>query len=210
MASRILGLGDILALVDTARQVVTEEQQKELEERLRAGEFTLDDFKNQLEAIAKPGLMKKLMGLMPGMGDISSLMSNMEEEMEPRRLIGIINSMTAEERRNPKLIDPSRRNRIARGAGAQTQEVSQLIKQYDFVAPFIKAMANKGMGARMRAIQELQQSGALDPSKGGNLPKLKGSTGKRLSAKEKADLRKQREKEMRRRKRIGRSGADGS
>ena len=210
MASRILGLGDILALVDTARQVVTEEQQRELEERIRAGEFTLDDFKNQLEAIAKPGLMKKLVGLMPGMGELASMMGDADHEMDARRLIGIINSMTHDERRNPKLIDPSRRNRIARGSGVQTQEISQLVKQYEFVSPLMKAMAGKGMGGRMQALRELQQSGALDPGNSGRLPKMKGSTGKRLSAKEKSDLRKQRDKEMRRRKRQQRgfSGAE--
>lgn len=200
MASRILGLGDILALVDTARQVVTEQQQRELEERIRAGEFTLDDFKNQLEAIAKPGLMKKLVGLMPGMSEMAGMLGD-GEELDARRLIGIINSMTPDERRNPKLIDPSRRNRIARGSGSQPQEVNQLVKQYEFVSPLMKAMAGKGMSGRMQALRELQQSGALDPGNTGRLPKMKGSTGKRLSSKERADLRKQREKEMRRRKR---------
>jgi signal recognition particle subunit SRP54 len=207
MASRILGLGDILALVDTARQVVTEEQQRELEERLRAGEFTLDDFKNQLEAIAKPGLMKKMMGLMPGMSEMATMMGE-SEEMDVRRLIGIINSMTPSERRNPKTIDPSRRNRIARGSGAQTQEISQLVKQFEFVAPLMKSLAGKGIGGRMQALNELRKSGALDPGNTGQLPKMKGSTGKRLTPKERENLRKQREKELRRRKRRGR-GEDG-
>ncbi|MGE3780465.1 MAG: signal recognition particle protein, partial [Pirellulaceae bacterium] len=116
MASRILGLGDILALVDTARQVVTEEQQRELEDRIRAGEFTLDDLKTQLEAVAKPGLMKKLVGFMPGMGALAGMLGE-DADTDVRRLVGIINSMTPAERRNPKLIDPSRRNRIAQGSG---------------------------------------------------------------------------------------------
>jgi signal recognition particle subunit SRP54 len=109
--------------------------------------------------------------------------------------------MTKDERRNPKMIDPSRRNRIARGAGAQTQEVSQLVKQYEFVTPLMKAMAGKGMSGRMKALQELQQSGALDPGNSGRLPKMKGSSGKRLTPKERENIRKQREKELRRRKR---------
>jgi signal recognition particle subunit SRP54 len=200
MASRILGMGDILALVDTARQVVTEEQQRELEEKIRAGEFTLDDFKNQLTSLMQPGIMQRLIGLMPGMGEFSAMVGE-NGEGDVRRLMGIINSMTPSERRNPRLIDPSRRNRIAQGAGAQTQEVTQLVKQFEFIAPMMKAMAGKGVAGRMQAIQELQKSGMLDPSGGGNLPRFKKGTGKRLSSAEKAKLRKQREKEMRRRRR---------
>jgi signal recognition particle subunit SRP54 len=99
------------------------------------------------------------------------------------------------------VIDPSRRNRIASGSGTQPQDVNQLVKQYEFVAPMMKAMAGKGMLGRMQALRELQQSGALDPANAGRLNRIKGTTGKRLSSKEKADMRKQREREMRRRKR---------
>ncbi len=205
MTSRILGLGDIVGLVDQVRQVVDEKQQQELEEKIRAGEFTLDDFKTQLEHFAKPGLMQKLLGMMPGMADLTKMMGEVDAEADSRRLIGIINSMTTIERRNPKVIDPSRRNRIAMGAGVQASEVNQLVKQYDTMAPIMKSMAGKGMAGRMQAIRELQQSGALNP--GGNmLMKPKGNTGKRLSPKEKAKLKKQRERELRRVKRQGRGG----
>lgn len=200
MASRILGLGDILGLVDVARQVVNEQQQRELEEKLRAGEFTLDDFKAQLEMLSRPGLMQKMMGLMPGMGQIAEMMEQMDAEGDTRRLVGIINSMTAAERRNPKLIDPSRRNRIAQGAGVPASEVNNLVKQYDQFSPIMKMMAGKGMAGRLQAIRELQQSGMLDPTKGG-LPRLKKGTGKRLTPKERAKLKKLRDKELRRRKR---------
>ncbi|MBP90095.1 MAG: signal recognition particle protein [Planctomycetaceae bacterium] len=200
MTSRILGLGDIVGLVDQVRQVVDEDEQQQLEEKIRSGEFTLDDFKTQMEHFSKPGLMKKLMGLMPGMGEMSKMMGDMDAEGDAKRLIGIINSMTAAERRNPKLIDPSRRNRIAGGSGVQANEVNQLVKQYDAMAPIMKGMAGQGMAGRMQAIRELQQSGALDP--GANMmTKPKQGTGKRLSPKEKAKLKKQKEKEMRRRRR---------
>ena len=200
MASRILGLGDIVGLVDQVRQVVSEKEQEELEKKIQSGEFTLEDFKGQLEHFSKPGLMQKLMGLMPGMGDMSKMMGDMDAEGDAKRLIGIINSMTPGERRNPKVIDPSRRNRIASGSGVQASEVNQLIKQYDMMAPIMKDMAGKGMAGRMQAIRELQQSGMLDP---GNtqMPKTKKGTGKRLTAKERAKQKKQRDKEMRRRKR---------
>ncbi len=201
MASRILGLGDILALVDTARQVVTEEQQRELEEKIRSGEFTLDDFKTQLASLMQPGIMKRMIGLMPGMGELTRMMGDSDAEGDARRWVGIINSMTPTERRTPRLIDPSRRNRIAQGSGTQTQEVTGLVKQFEFMAPMMKAMAGKGMSGRMQAIQELQKSGMLDPSNAGHMARMKKGTGKRLSTDERAKLRKQREKDLRRRKR---------
>ncbi len=202
MAGRILGMGDILALVDTARQVVTEKQQEALEAKIRAGEFTLDDFKVQLESFSKPGLMKKMIGLMPGMGEMAKMMDGggMDAEGDARRLIAIINSMTHGERRNPKVIDPSRRGRIAAGAGVVPQQVNELVKQFNVVAPIMKSMAGQGMAGRMQAIQQLQQSGMMDPGGGPGIRTKKG-TGKRLTPKEKAKMKKQREKERRRRRR---------
>ncbi|HJN09641.1 MAG TPA: signal recognition particle protein [Pirellulaceae bacterium] len=209
MAGRILGMGDILALVDTARQVVDEEQQQALEDKIRAGEFTLDDFKVQLESFSKPGLMKKMMGLMPGMGEMTKMMDGdgMDAEGDARRLIGIINSMTPGERRNPKQIDPARRSRIASGSGVMPQQVNELVKQYNMVAPIMKDMAGQGMAGRMQAIQKLQQSGMMDPG-GGAMMRTKKGTGKRLSPKEKAKLKKEKERALRRRRRFGQSGDD--
>jgi signal recognition particle subunit SRP54 len=200
MASRILGLGDIVGLVDQVRQVVDEEQQRALEEKIRAGEFSLDDFKTQLDHFTKPGLMKKLMGLMPGMGELARMMGDTDAEGDARRLIGIINSMTKVERRNPKVIDPSRRNRIAVGAGVQPADVNQLLRQFNMMAPIMKSMAGQGFAGRMQMIRELQQAGIMDP---GNtqVGRIKKGTGKRLTPKERAKLKKQREKENRRKRR---------
>ena len=202
MASRILGMGDVVALVDQVRQVVDEKQQQELEAKIQAGEFTLDDFKNQLQQLSKPGLMQKLMGLMPGMGELTQMMGDTDTEGDAKRLIGIINSMTLLERRNPKAIDPSRRNRIAQGSGTQASEVNQLVKQYDMMAPIMKSMAGQGVAGRMQAIRELQESGMFDPGGRGG-PKLKKGTGKRLKPKERAQQKKLREREKRRRRRGG-------
>jgi signal recognition particle subunit SRP54 len=203
MASRILGLGDILGLVDVARQVVNQEQQRELEEKIRSGEFTLDDFKTQLATFSKPGLMQKLVALMPGMGELANMMGEMDAEGDVRRLVGIINSMTPAERRNPKIIEPTRRNRIAAGAGVQTSEVNQLVKQYDMMAPLMKSMAGKGMAGRLQAIRELQSSGLFDPGSQG-MPRTKKGTGKRLTTKEREKLRKTRDKELRHKRRVDR------
>ena len=206
MASRILGMGDIRQLVTEARRVVDEKNQQELERKMLEGQLTLDDFKEQLEKMAKPGLMQKMLGLMPGMGDAMKALQNEDAEGGMRRMVGIINSMTPAERRAPKLIDPSRRQRIAVGAGVAAQEVNQLVKQFETMAPLMKTMAGKGLGGRMQALHELQKSGMLDP--GAQMPRAKLGTGKRLTSEERARLKKQREMDMRRRRRGG--GRDAS
>jgi len=207
MASRILGMGDIVGLVDTVQKAVDMEQQKALEAKLAAGEFTLDDFKGQLRQVLQPGLMMKMLSLLPGMGEMADMMNGSDAEGEMKRMLGIIDSMTPTERRSPKVIDPSRRNRIAKGAGVQVQEVNALIKQFDMMAPIMKTMAGKGMGQKMQALQELQKSGMFNP--GARMPKVKGDTGKRLTSKEKADLRKKREKEMKKKQKEQGKGPRG-
>ena len=128
-------------------------------------------------------------------------MEQADAEKDMKRLFGIIDSMTPAERRNPKLIDSSRRRRIASGSGTQHQEVNELLKQFDGMASIMKSMAGRGVGDRMRMVRELQRGGMLDP--GGRLSRQKQSTGKRLTSQEKLKLRKQREKELRRKKRRG-------
>ena len=199
MASRILGLGDIVGMVDLARQVVTEQEQQELEQKMAEGRFTLDDFKNQVEKLAKPGIMQQMMKMMPGMGEMAQMFDEMDGEKDTKQLVGIINSMTQGERTDPKIIDPSRRNRIAKGAGVQVGQVNDLIKQYDMMAGLMQSMAGKGMRGRMEAIRELQQSGLMDPGSRG--PKTKQGTGKRLSPKQRAKMKKEREKAQRRKRR---------
>lgn len=206
MAGRILGLGDMLALVNEAQRIVDEKDRVEWERKAAEGEFTLDDFKNQIEKFAKPGLMQKLIGLMPGMGQISEMLGNADMAGDTRRLIGIINSMTMAERRNPKLIEPSRRQRIAKGAGVQPQEVNALVKQYETMKPLVTGMAGKGIGERMKMVNEIRQSGMLDPGAKFNRPK--GDTGKRLTSEEKKKQKKQREKELRKKKRGDRNPKD--
>jgi signal recognition particle subunit SRP54 len=186
-------------MVRTAQQEFDQEQLAKTEERLKKGEFTLDDFRTQLAQLARPGLMQKMMGLMPGMGEINKMMQGMDAEGDMKRLFGIIDSMTPSERRNPNTIDSSRRYRIAAGAGVQPQEVNELVKQFDGMASIMKQMAGKGIGDRMKMVRELQQGGMLDP--GGRIAKQKKGTGKRLSKKEREKAKKLRERELRRRKR---------
>jgi len=199
MAGRILGMGDVLTMVETAQREFDQQEMQKTEERLRKGEFTLDDFRKQMQQIAQPGLMQKMMGLMPGMGEMNKMLGEADAEGDMKRLFGIIDSMTPAERRNPKLIDPSRRQRIAAGSGTQANEVNDLLKNFDGMASIMKQMAGKGMGDRMKMVRDLQQGGMLDP--GGKLAKQKKGTGKRLSPKDRARMKKMRAREARRSKR---------
>lgn len=204
MAGRILGMGDVVEIVRTAQSELDQQELAKTEERLRRGEFTLEDFRAQLAQLAKPGLMQKFLGLMPGMGEMNKMMQDVDATKDMKRLFGIIDSMTRNERRNPKLIDLSRRQRIAAGAGVQPQEVNDLVKQFDGMASIMKQMAGKGMGDRVNMMRNLQQGGMLDP--GGRLSRQKKGTGKRLTPHERKKVQKLREREKRRQKRKSRHG----
>jgi signal recognition particle subunit SRP54 len=196
MAGRILGMGDMLTMVETAQREFDQQEMQRTEERLRKGAFTLEDFRKQLAQVARPGLMQKMMGMMPGMGELNKMLGEVDAENDMRRLFGIIDSMTPAERRNPKVIDPSRRQRIAAGSGTQPQEVNELIKQFDGMKSIMETMAGKGMGERMRMVQQLQQGGLLDP--GGKLAKQKKGTGKRQRPRLGTKELKKRQKDRRR------------
>ncbi|HEX5447176.1 MAG TPA: signal recognition particle protein [Pirellulales bacterium] len=200
MAGRILGMGDIVSLVEQAQQKIDQEEMQRLEERTRKGEFTLEDFRNMITQTRRMGPLNKLMGLIPGMGGMKEMMGDIDAEGDMNRLCGIIDSMTPDERRNPtRTIDASRRRRIAAGAGVDPAEISQLVKQFDGIADVMKRISGMGMRERMREVQQLQKKGMLDP--GGMLSKQKVGTGKRLTTEERNKLRKQREKEARKRTR---------
>ena len=144
----------------------------------------------------------KVIGMIPGMGGMQETLAGADLEKDINRLFGIIDSMTPEERRNPsRVIDQTRRRRIATGAGVQPQEVNDLVKQFDGMASMMKGMAGLGMKDRMREVQKMQ-SAMGNPA--GRLGRPKGDTGKRLTAEQRRKLKKQREKEARRRKRDAR------
>ncbi|PHR98260.1 MAG: signal recognition particle protein [Blastopirellula sp.] len=199
MASRILGQGDIGALIGVAQDAFDEETVRKAQENLEAGQFTLDDFRTQLEQMAKPGLMQKMMGLMPGMGDMTKAMGEANPEEEMKRTRGIIDSMTKKERFNPKLIDSSRRQRIAKGAGVSPQDVNELLKQFDGMASMMKGMQGKGMAGQMEMLNNLRSGSMMDAA--GGIKKTKLGTGKRLTAKDKKSQKKKRASAQKRRKR---------
>ncbi len=203
MAGRILGQGDIATLMETATEKLDKEELAKQEEELARGQFTLENFLAMMKQARRMGPMQKILGMMPGMGAMKDMMGDVDAEKDMDRLQGIINSMTPAERQDPsKVIDQSRRRRIADGAGVQPHEVNELVKQFEPMADIMKKMAGMGVRDRMKAVRELQSSALASP--GGRLAKQKQGTGKRLSPKEKAKQKKLREKEERRRRREGR------
>ena len=152
MAQRILGMGDVLSFIERAEQQVEEDEAKELERKMRKGEFTLEDFLGQLRMMRRMGPLQSLLGMLPGFG--GQQMKNMKvDERELDRIEAIMLSMTPEERRRPELIKGSRRLRIARGSGTTVQQVNQLVKQFGQMQKVMKQIGRGRMpdlGALMR------------------------------------------------------------
>lgn len=203
MASRILGMGDVVGLVEQAQRMVDEKEQQRLEEMLAKGDFTLDDFRNQMQKFTQPGLMTKFLAMMPGVPrEMKEMMNSEEAAVEVRRQMAIIDSMTEDERRDPSIIEISRKQRIAGGAGVQTRQVNELLKQFNTMKPMLQSLGGKtSQTDRAQMMQELQQQMA-DPTR--RMPKQKKSTGRRLSAAEQKKRRKQREKMLKQRRRQNR------
>ncbi len=198
MASRILQMGDILEVAREAHRMIDDREREKLEQRMASGQFGLDDFRDLMQKLRKPGLMTKMLGLMPGMGDINKMLANTDSEKELSRLAGMVDSMTKAERKNPKLIDQNRRNRIAAGSGVAPNQVNDLVKQFNTMAPLMQMMAGGSKGDRMKMLQQLQSTISADPTASF---KVKQSTGKRLSEKERQQMQRDREKALRKLKR---------
>jgi signal recognition particle subunit SRP54 len=147
MASRILGMGDVLSLIEKAEEAFDAEQAEKASEKLRKGDFTLEDFLEQMRQMRKMGPLQNLVAMLPG---VPKEMRQAEvDEGELARIEAIICSMTPEERRRPSVIDGSRRLRIANGSGTSTQEVNALLKQFKMVSQMVKSMTKGGKGKRM-------------------------------------------------------------
>ena len=156
MAQRILGMGDVVSLVERAQQTFDEDEAKRINAKIRKNQFNFDDFLSQLEQIKKMGNLKDLMGMIPGMGKAMKGLDVDDESFKP--IEAIIRSMTPKERESPELIDGSRRKRIAKGSGRTIQEVNNLMKQFEDMRKLMKQM-NK-MGGAQKAM------GALAPKMG--------------------------------------------
>ncbi|MEJ2641511.1 MAG: signal recognition particle protein [Desulfosarcinaceae bacterium] len=145
MASRILGMGDVLSMIEKAQAVVDEKQAVELEKKLRKNQFTLEDFRDQMVQIRKMGSLTDLLGMIPGMNKLKQMKNLDVDEHEFVRIEAMINSMTPQERRQHNIINGSRRKRIARGSGTTVQDVNRLLKNYAQVMKMMKKLNKGGM-----------------------------------------------------------------
>ncbi len=169
MAGRILGMGDVVSLVEKAQKTVDQEEARRMQERLAKAEFSLDDFLKQIQQMRKMGPMKEILSMIPGMGNAMKDMPVDEHEMVLTE--AIIHSMTRQERAHPHVIDASRRRRIARGAGVQTHDVAGLVKSFDQMKGMVKqlsgagAFSGKNKAAAAEAMKNLNPFGPAGPKK---------------------------------------------
>jgi len=168
IAGRILGMGDVVSLVEKAQAQVSEEEAAALQEKMAEGTMTMDDFLDQLRRMRKMGSMKSLMSLVPGIG--KQLKDIDLDDGQIERTEAMIESMTRRERREPKILDPSRRRRIARGSGTQPQDVNQLWRGFDMVSRMSKQMAGMGMKDRMKSLAGMGEMNLSQAAAGGGLP----------------------------------------
>jgi signal recognition particle subunit SRP54 len=148
LAGRILGMGDVLSLIEKAEQTVDQEEAKELAEKIRKDEFSLDDFRDQLAQIRKMGPLEQILGMLPNMGPLRGINKMQMDEKELIHIEAIINSMTTQERQKHHILNGSRRKRIALGSGRPVHEINRLLKQYVEMRKMMKSL-NRGIVPRM-------------------------------------------------------------
>jgi len=151
MASRILGMGDVLTMIEKAQATIDEKKAAELEKKLRKNQFTLEDFRNQMVQIRKMGSLSDLLGMIPGLNR-KQLKHMKVDDGELVRIEAIINSMTPQERQQHGIINGSRRKRIAKGSGTSIQDVNKLLKNYDQMMKLMKKINKGGMRSAMRGM----------------------------------------------------------
>jgi signal recognition particle subunit SRP54 len=189
MASRILGMGDILTLIEKAQSQIDETEARELERKFKKAEFDLEDFRKQMRRLKKLGSLEGILKMIPGMGQFKEQMNNIKmPEKELDRVEAIINSMTPQERGNPGIINPSRRERVARGSGTTVPEVNQLLKNFGQMQKMLKKMGKGGSMPAMPSGMGLPPGMEL-PAGGAT-----GTRGKRAGSGDMAALKKKRRK----------------
>ena len=157
LASRILGMGDVLTFIEKVEQTIDQEKAKELEKKVRSSGFNLEDFMGQLKEIKKLGSLGQLMEMLPGMSKISSKVIDGNEDTRMKKIEAIIQSMTPAERQKPEIINGSRRRRIAQGSGTTLQEINQFLNQFQQMRKFMKTTMSgkipKNMMQNFRGLQ---------------------------------------------------------
>jgi signal recognition particle subunit SRP54 len=151
VVSRVLGMGDVLSLIEKAEEAVSLEDAAQLEQKIRKNQFTLEDFRDQLRTIKKMGPLEQILGMLPGMGGLKQAMAGGDglDEKQLGRIEAMINSMTPRERANHQLINGSRRKRIAKGSGTSVEEVNRLLKQFVQMQKMLKQLGGMaGLGKK--------------------------------------------------------------
>ncbi|HHY48892.1 MAG TPA: signal recognition particle protein, partial [Alphaproteobacteria bacterium] len=148
LASRILGMGDVLSLIERAEQVYDEEQARKMQKKLVKGSFDFEDFLQSMQQMRKLGPLQQILAMIPGMGQLARD-EELVSEKELKRIEAMIFSMTPKERRNPDIIKGSRKERIARGSGVQVQDVSALVNQFRQMQRMMKKLGSGGRGGQI-------------------------------------------------------------
>lgn len=205
MAGRILGMGDVLTLVEKAQREFDAEQMAEQQEKLRLGKFTLMDFKEQMAAVRKMGPITQVMKMIPGMGKIAEMMGNedIDADQDLLQIEGIINSMTPRERENPAIIEMSRRRRIAEGSGANPSDVNKLLKEFSNMAGMMQQMAGMNKWQQIRQIKQMADGGLFNP--GAQIQvKKKGTAASPVDKRAQQDKKKKQRKEAKKQRKKNR------
>ena len=156
VASRILGMGDVLSLIDKVQENIDQKEAEKIQEKLLTGDdFTLEDFRDQMKQIRKLGPLENILKMMPGFGDIKNQLKDQVDEKELNRVVAIVDSMTSAERRNHMIINGSRRRRIARGSGTSVQDVNSLLKQYAQARKMMKSLSG-GTGLLSKRLAKMK------------------------------------------------------
>ena len=191
MAGRILGMGDVVSLVEKAQAEVSEEEAEKMAAKMAQGRLSMDDFLKQLRSIRRMGPMKQILGMLPGVGSMLKGVDIDDKQLD--RLEGMVHSMTAREREDVKLLNKSRVKRIAKGSGTTAADVNKLTKQFEMMQKVTKQMAGGGMGGRLKAMREMAKGGGDMVPGMSNMPALGGrSSTKTVGVKSRFKQRKKR------------------
>jgi signal recognition particle subunit SRP54 len=158
MVGRILGMGDVLGLIEKVEETVDKEKAAELARKLRRAEFTLEDFRDQLVQVKKMGSLEQVLSMIPGLGSAARQVDTEAGEREMKRSAAIIDSMTPLERREPSVINGSRRKRIARGSGTRVEDVNRLLKQFVQARKMMKQFGGAGGSKMMKRLMAAQRA----------------------------------------------------
>jgi signal recognition particle subunit SRP54 len=205
MAGRILGMGDVLTLVEKAQREFDAEQMALQQEKLLQGKFTLVDFRNTMGQIKKLGPMRQIMKMIPGLGKVADMMDgDTDPEQDLKQIEGIIDSMTPQERENPDIIDISRRRRIAAGSGADPADVNKLLKEFSVMGDMMQQMAGMSKMQQFRQIKQMADGGLFNPGAQVQMQKQRSARGpmdKRAEQEKKKRMRKEAKKQRKKNRR---------